>query len=1256
MRKKLLLLILTMCFMVTGANADVNDLIASLNALEDHITDVDPLDAAEIAAHKATIDSNKLLMGDNATVIQASIDLVEAFDTTQGFGPLWINVHPPSRDAFTEDLVSTMYWVQQYIMDETYTVANVSTHEAILDGFKFDCSAVFPGSVAPPTIVTHTATIDASYPDTLGWLRQGDDLPARKPTGTYLSPGTIATVTVPSELVNSGYQIRVGAHSWDHSYRTPNKRLERSTVVYDITGTQTKVANPLGGGIYIEVPYESANGIVTVDVTGGVRSPYFSAKSFDTTTLSEWQNTERNHPAPWADFQTEKYMTQVPTNYIYAFDDPVTGMANWDASIDVFNDLMGFPRDRGKETIYTQNDVIMRSSVHAPGYPSVNTTDSDPTSGSNGDTGSCLVNGPGTDLYIASIEIHEQGHAYFFDKFAGEMESTVNLPQVAILNQVFENDLDFSLAGSFNFQSNPHRTLDNAALTWMTVFNFSPREVAMASAEASYQLKGHAKFADIARLFGWQVLNDYWHQMVLEGINKNNSPFSDDDRILRLSIAAGVDLRPLLHFWGKPPLDPSALEAAIAAENLQPSTDIYNALVHYKSLIPANNAAFQTYVLNWWGRQPSVNAAWTEVEHARQMNTTSYWQDRGWDYMGTDINFADGEVYNEDTCARTKGLMDRIISLYFPVNEYDSPTPDPMTFATAPFASGDDSISMVATVATDSSGVEYYFTCTAGGGNDSGWQVSRNYTDTGLALDTQFTYTVTARDMSPNQNTTAASAGASASTAPDTDPPTPDPVTWEYVPTVGGASGSPESVLGILTAGVLSGNNPATGAAWATGDHYRLAFFTSATTAATSSDISTYNTWMQGLADATTAYDIGAAEGVTWKAIGSTATVDAIDNTSTDPVADGTGNAIYLLDGSTVAANNNSDLWDGSLQHIIDITEQGAVYTWWPWTGTNLYGTADTPLGGSSVGQGNSSLTYQWIWRANTNDPSSYTHNMYALSEPLLVMATGDTDTSISMVANTATDLSGIEYFFDETSGNPGGTDSDWQDSPLYIDTGLSAGTQYSYTITARDKSSNQNETTPSAPLSATTTGSASDTDPPTPNPATFASAPAADSDTAISMTATTGSDATAPVEYLFTETSGNPGATSSAWQTNTLYTDSGLDADTQYTYTVTMRDGLENTGTASSPASATTDPAPSGDTVNITKAEYKANKSEINVEATSSDGSSVTLTLVGYGTMTYDARKILFKYKVASVPDPGATVTVTSSGGGSDTANVLHK
>ena len=69
-----------------------------------------------------------------------------------------------------------------------------------------------------------------------------------------------------------------------------------------------------------------------------------------------------------------------------------------------------------------------------------------------------------------------------------------------------------------------------------------------------------------------------------------------------------------------------------------------------------------------------------------------------------------------------------------------------MSWAVSPHATGSTSIAMTATTATDLSGVEYYFTCTAGNGNDSGWQDGETYEDTGLSPEGQYTYTAAARD------------------------------------------------------------------------------------------------------------------------------------------------------------------------------------------------------------------------------------------------------------------------------------------------------------------------------------------------------------------------------------------------------------------------------------------------------------------------------------------------------------------------------
>jgi hypothetical protein len=99
-----------------------------------------------------------------------------------------------------------------------------------------------------------------------------------------------------------------------------------------------------------------------------------------------------------------------------------------------------------------------------------------------------------------------------------------------------------------------------------------------------------------------------------------------------------------------------------------------------------------------------------------------------------------------------------------PPSDTTPPTPNPMTWATPPAATGPSSITMTATTASDFSGVEYYFACAAGGGHDSGWQTSPTYTDTGLTAGLTYTYAVLARDKSVNLNETVWSSTASATT------------------------------------------------------------------------------------------------------------------------------------------------------------------------------------------------------------------------------------------------------------------------------------------------------------------------------------------------------------------------------------------------------------------------------------------------------------------------------------------------------------
>lgn len=103
---------------------------------------------------------------------------------------------------------------------------------------------------------------------------------------------------------------------------------------------------------------------------------------------------------------------------------------------------------------------------------------------------------------------------------------------------------------------------------------------------------------------------------------------------------------------------------------------------------------------------------------------------------------------------------------------------------------------------------------------------------------------------------------------------------------------------------------------------------------------------------------------------------------------------------------------------------------------------------------------------------------------------------------------------------------------------------------------------------------SGADTTPPTPDPATWETVPFSEGSSSISMTASTASDPTVPIQYSFEETSGNPGATSSGWQSSPDYADSGLLPGTTYTYRVRVRDavGTPNVTGYSSSLSATTE------------------------------------------------------------------------------------
>jgi hypothetical protein len=165
------------------------------------------------------------------------------------------------------------------------------------------------------------------------------------------------------------------------------------------------------------------------------------------------------------------------------------------------------------------------------------------------------------------------------------------------------------------------------------------------------------------------------------------------------------------------------------------------------------------------------------------------------------------------------------------------------------------------------------------------------------------------------------------------------------------------------------------------GDQFRAVFLSSDTRNALSPDIADYDQFITNLAVAA-GLDAYFGDPVTWQALGSTATVAAVDRL---PRSFGSP-PLYRLDGGLVAPSTGV-LWvSGPTGSPITVTELGvdlggAVV----WTGTQRDGTAFEPLGaGAFVTFGFTTFSGPG-WITDLDAPRSERHHLYGYSSVLTV-------------------------------------------------------------------------------------------------------------------------------------------------------------------------------------------------------------------------------------------------------------------------------
>ena len=597
------------CKEVTADNNDAIVFAAAMVKIKGHLDGSAVLTAAQLQEQTDRITQTTYTLADSKTNIAQAFAVISAYEAKEK-GPFFINAKtkagfpnfPDKVDGFEID--RAVLAIQQSIFDFAFTPAALATFRDALSGQKFNSSDWFPGKVKAPAVPSaiYTAKINATVVKDVGIRSAFSQSFARRPTGFYLAAGDIAKISVPASIPKDGtFVIRVGANVHDKYIKSTIERPFRVSNKFPVVSEVTEIANPYGGGIYIDVPYlASAGASVDIKIQNAVPSPFFSSTVLNPTTLQQWQTVQRNNPAPWADFMSDKVMLTLPTSWIYAYDDPVTLMKDWDNRMDVVSDLTGKQRLRNNQILYAIVDTSLYGDGFGIGYPTGN-NGYKPGDKTNGNNKSWLLV-PGRSVFkTGNSEFHELGHAQLFSNFDGEGEAAINLLYVAVVNKLYGDSIDGALGESMGNTQTLGR--DVAAINWMVTANFrAGKAMDITNSEKNevrYQQRGYAKYVEVAALFGWDKLEAFWgeeNRVAQLGLTPAGKGLSGtDSQILRMSIAAKVDLTPLIHFWGVQPFNAAALSTAMTAAGLQRSGVIYDRLKGYQALIPMNNAAFKTH-------------------------------------------------------------------------------------------------------------------------------------------------------------------------------------------------------------------------------------------------------------------------------------------------------------------------------------------------------------------------------------------------------------------------------------------------------------------------------------------------------------------------------------------------------------------------------------------------------------------------------------------------------------------------------------
>lgn len=309
----------------------------------------------------------------------------------------------------------------------------------------------FPGSV-PSSASRVSEDINFDFE----WSNRSDLRASRSPrnwqgTGLYAPAGENITITVPDTGVIDGNRrlyVRVGYHSdylghKEHLQRAPTVSLRQQLQ----TGSQT-INSPYGGYIMLDSSDESAAASISININGAIRAPQFVlGRDSD----SDWVNTIRNLPGPWAELVSSRMGIHLPSEFIRGLTNPTALMQAWDEFVVHMNDFSGLSDQAALPHTSPQHphrmvaDIQISAGYLHAGYPIMG-----PLDNAYG-RGLARINDEQGSLQTGWGFWHELGHNYQQNawKLPDTVEVTVNMWSLYMQEQ-YTGKNRLSGQGSYN--------------------------------------------------------------------------------------------------------------------------------------------------------------------------------------------------------------------------------------------------------------------------------------------------------------------------------------------------------------------------------------------------------------------------------------------------------------------------------------------------------------------------------------------------------------------------------------------------------------------------------------------------------------------------------------------------------------------------------------------------------------------------------------------------------------------------------------